>query len=240
MTRIGSRFLGTLLFLCGALVGTGFFGAAVLADFEASLFNPSIRGATTLRTLTCPIVLTPGEVGIARASFHNPGPNPTSPTVRATTSYRSVVYLDEDDRRFLIEPGESVTMEWEIHADNVTWGLFVFFRLYQFASYPLQSASGYCGILVLDVPYLSGRAIEAAAIALSLLCMAAGLWLRRDGNGQLPRHRRAITRAMAAMGVLVTLGIAAAMLGRWLPGMIVLVLVLVLAVVMSAMAFSAD
>jgi hypothetical protein len=174
--------LGTGLFAAGALIGTLFLGLVVWANFEAAMFNPAIRGETVLRIQRYPPMLTRGETGTVRVAFHNPGPNATSPTVRATTSFRSAAVIAAQDRTFRIEPGQTVVQTWEVRAEDLAWNRFVFFRLYQHASYPLRSASGYRGIVVLDIPWISGRMLSVLAVVASLALMAAGILLRLAGG----------------------------------------------------------
>ena len=232
--------VSTVLFLIGTLLGTAFLAATTWAGLEASLFNPTNRGDAVLRTMTCPLVLTKGETGTVTATFYNPGPNPTSPTVRTITSFGSVSYHGQADRRFLIQPGETVKQEWEIDADRPVWGALVFVRLYQFASYPLSSSSGYCGILVLDLPFTKGATLVATAISVSLLCLAGGLALRLRGSRSAGKRQVVITRAMVVLASLVTLGLFVPLVGSWLIGLAVLIFVILLGGVLLAMVLSGE
>ena len=237
--RVTTRIAAALLFIAGVLVGTVFFAVATWADFEASLFNPGISGATTLATMRCPVVVTSGQTATVTASFHNPGPNATSPTVRLITSLASIISLEQTDRRFTVEPGEIARLEWEVPSESPVWGLFQFVKIYQFASFPLQSASGSCGIVVLDVRRLSGGALTTLMVAASLLAMAAGLWLRIRTTGARS-HRRMVTPAMATLAALVSLGLLTALFGQWLPGLVLLVLVVVLALAIATMVLAEE
>ena len=235
--------VGAAIFLLAAAGGSVFAGLIVWADLEAALFNPAIRGDTRIASVRCPMLLAWGETGTVSASFFNPGPNPTSPTVTLTRSRYSALYHEEELRRFQLDPGETVRLAWEVRGEAPSWGLFVLVHLYQHASYPLRSASQSCGILVLDIPFASGRTFAALVTAASAVGMAGGLLLHIRGAHRTtsgPARRRARPHALGALGLLVLVAIAAGALGWSLVGLAALVLLVVLAIVMAALSLTGE
>ena len=93
-----------------------------------------------------------------------------------------------------------------------------------YAAYPLPSRETTCGIYIIDLPG-RGRVILPVLIGLSLLGLGWGLYgIRKWGHpkGWLSKNNRSLT----FLAVLVGLGFVASLMSGWLPGVMVLVLVL--------------
>ena len=93
-----------------------------------------------------------------------------------------------------------------------------------YAAYPLPSRETTCGIYILDMPG-RGRAILPVLLGMSLLGLGWGLYgIRKWGGtkGWLAKNNRSLTY----LAVLVGLGLVVSLMGGWLPGVMILVLVL--------------
>jgi hypothetical protein len=218
--------LGIFLFAIGLLVGMALFGAIVWADFEAVLFNPGLQQEAPLRSLRCPVMITESETGEVTASLFNPLERSTERFVQAHITDGYVTLMREVSRRVSLEPGERQQLAWEVTAADAAFERFILVKVILRGRYPLPSRQGTCGILVVDVPYLTGEQVFGLGFGAALLCMVGGLllWLRAD-DSVLDRGRR-VSRAMLALTGSIVVGTTVGLLGWWLPGSIVFLITL--------------
>ena len=232
--RVGKkvkRTLGAMLFTLGFLIGLVVFVGAVWADFEAAMFDTAIKGDESLRPVRCPVIITGDETGTISAAFHNPLDRLVKYFVRTHISRGFVTYMREDKELLPVEPGETERLEWTVTADDAAYGRVILVKVLLMANYPLPSRQATCGILTLDVPYLSGKQLLTLAVAASLVCMAlgGGLWFQasRPVDEGFPKE---LARGMAALAGSVVVGMIVAFLGPWLLGLIAVVFTAVLIV----------
>lgn len=225
------RTLGAILFTLGFLIGLVIFVAAVWADFEAAMFDTAIKGDRALRPVSCPVLITRGETGTVSAGFHNPLDRPVNYFVRTRISRGFVTYMWEHKELLPVAPGETGRLEWTVTPEDAAYGRVVLVKVLLMGNYPLPSRQATCGILTLDVPYLSGKQVLALGVAASLVGMAlgGGLWFSasRPLNEGSPRE---LARAMGALGGSVVVGIVVAFLGPWLVGVGIVVVTALLLV----------
>ncbi len=234
--------LGVLLFSLGLLLGIALAAVAVWGDLEAALFDTSAAEGERLGSLSCPLLLTRGESGIVSATFHNPGPVPEERAVRIRVSARHVILMREETARVPLAPGASQRVSWTVDAGDAAYGgLLVLARvsaLRQSAFLPAQTGS--CGILVADLPLISGTVVVATWLILSLAGMFGGGWLWLGGHARLGWQARRGLYLMIALGGVVLLGIVIGLLGLWVPGVLVLALTLLLLVAVLAQMIMQD
>ena len=218
------RTLGAILFAVGFVLGFVIFAGMVWADFEAAMFDTSIRGEGRLRTLRCPVLIAEDETGTVSAAFHNPLDRPVNFFVRTHISQGFVTLMREERELLPVAPGETERLEWTVTADDAAYGAVVLVRVLLAGNYPLPARDASCGILALGVPLLGGRAALTLGVVASLLCMAAGggLWLA--GNRPLSEgFRTELARGMGALAASVLLGLFVGFVGWWLLGALVVI-----------------
>jgi hypothetical protein len=220
--------LGVLIFSVGALLGIALFGVVVWADFEASMFDVSMRGTAPLKTLTCPVMMTATEAGTVRATFTNSLERPVEFTIRTHISDGYVTLMREINSKLSLAPGETKPLEWPVTPEDAAYGRLILVRVRLAAKYPLPSRHGSCGILVVDVPCFTGNLIFAFAFAASLLSMVAGAGLWVGANRPLKGLGLDVTRAMGALAGCVVAGTVVGLLGWWVVGVIILVITVLL------------
>ncbi len=180
-----------------------------------------------MRSLRCPILLTPAETGVVSARVSNPLDRPTERYVRVHMSAGSLLLTREFTEVVPLDPGESERVEWSVSADDTVFDRFVMVNVVLRSRYPLPARQGTCGILVLDVPYLTGPQVFGLTLTASLLTMAAGCGLWIWATPPLSDRRHQPIRAMVALAGSVLVGILLGVLGWWLPGLILLTIVLI-------------
>ena len=223
--------LSVLVFSTGILLGMVLLGSTVWKELEAFLFAPSIGADERFTTLSCPLMMTTTESGTITARIKNPTDRTIQPLLRTQISQGLVTLKREFDERPAIPAGETQEFHWTVTAEDAVWDRFILVRVYQFRHFPLPSRTGTCGILVVNLPDVSGSQIIAAVLAASLLSMVAGggLWVR--GSRPLKGQSLYATRAMAALAGSVLAGILASFLGWWLVGGLLFLFAVLLAVV---------
>lgn len=220
--------LGVLFFSAGVLLGLALFGSAAWADLESSLFDTSMSGDATLRTLRCPVMITKSEAGTAAATLSNPFERPTEFTIRAHVTQGFVTLMRELNFKLPLDPGDKGTLEWEVTPDDAAYGRLIMVRVRVYPKYPIPSRHASCGILVLDVPHLTGNQILACVLAATLLSIAAGMGLWVTGDRRPSKPGLEVTRAMGALAACVLLGTIVALAGWWVLGVILFAITVLL------------
>jgi hypothetical protein len=208
------RVRGLIIYSLGLVLGLLFLGLVVWADLEASIFDSSMPAETRLGSLSCPIVLSKNETGVVSASFDNFHVRPVKRRIYAHISDGFVTFMRADDVSLTLDPGEKRKLEWPISAQDAAWNRLILVRIYSIRNTPLPSATGSCGIIVSDLPYLTGNQIVAGSVSIILLTFIGGFLLWRKDN--LTYSRRSTQAGLAFLTTLVTAGILASLFGKWL------------------------
>jgi hypothetical protein len=225
------RTVGALLFLAGFAFGALVFAGVVWADLEAAMFDTSMRGDKSLRTLRCPILITGNETGTVSATFHNSLDRSINFSIQTRISQGFVTLMREDKTILPVDAGGTERLEWTVTADDAAYRSVVLVNVLLRGHYPLPSRQATCGVLVLGVPFLTGKQLLTLAVAASLVLMALGgaLWL----VGSWPVNERSeldLARGMGALAISVVVGMVVGFLGAWLLGLVVVVITVLLIV----------
>lgn len=218
------RNLSVLLFSVGFLIGLALAAFTVWADLEAALFDSTIVADAPIRGFRCPLVITTSETGIVSATFPNPAERSVEFNIRARISSGYVTLMREVTTRLPVEPGEARRLEWEITANDRAFGRFVLVRVHSLRIAPHPYRNSACGVVVADVPFLTGGQIVAGVLVLSVLGMGTGarLWML---SGQPVEQRTFSTpQVMGILAALVGAALVCAYINQWIPGMILLIL----------------
>jgi len=228
--RLRGRLVGPLailVFSLGLLLGMAIFGGLIWSDFETLFFDPAWRYETPLRSLRCPVMLTTGETGMVSVRVSNPLDRPTERYLRISMTAGSILQVMEFTEVVVLEPGEAARVRWAVTPDDAVYGRFIMVNAVLRPRYGLPARQSSCGIIVVDVPYLTGHQVFGLALGISLVTMAAGyvLWIKADPP--LGVRRRQMARAMMALAGGVVAGIVIGFLGLWLLGLILFLIVLI-------------
>lgn len=214
------RFLSLVIFTLGTIIGMAVAGGIVWGDLEASLFDSSINANSTLRSLKCPIAITTNEVGTIQATLKNPVEREKKFYVRAHISEGYVSLKREINQQIPVAPGEKETVLWEIYPEDAAYNRVVLFRVYVNASYPVPSQGNFCGVLVLDIPWLTGNQFFYLLLGLSLAGIIGGRWLWRAANPVMNENTASMGNAMNALVVIVYGAILTGYVGMWILGIL--------------------
>lgn len=220
------KFLGVTLFAAGILAGTLLFGGLVWADLEAVFYGLTHLTNETFGGLSCPPLMTRSETAELTVTVKNTLDSPVSPVVRVEISTRGVLFTEK--KQFDLAPGESRKLAWPVSAVNIDMNRFIFAKAYRYPDYTTSLVEDTCGILVVDAPLANGSALLAIWSGASMLSILAGLWLL-EPRAEFPAARINLTSARRALAVAVFIGIILGIQGAWLPGILALVVVILLA-----------
>lgn len=215
-------FFPFLSYVTGAAIGLFLILTVTWADMEAASYGFSRLAGPGLDGFNCPAWMTREETSRITLNISNTTDGPIRPAVRTMISTPFV--YNESVEYVQLAPGESKKLEWEVGPKNIDLKHFIFAKAVIYAAYPLPSRETTCGIYILDLPG-RGRVILPVLLGLSLLGLGWGLYgIRKDGHprGWLVKNNRSLMFLAALMG----LGFVVSLLGGWLPGGIVLMLVL--------------
>jgi hypothetical protein len=226
-SRKSLRVLSVLLSGIGVVMGLVFSASMIWASLEASLFDTSLTGDTSLG-LHCPLVLNAQETGVVSARFTNTATWDVHLTVLADISESYVVMSRREQMILNLAPGESQVVRWTVSASEKVYGKFVFVKAANIRQMPIPSHIATCGIVVVNIPFLTGTEMVILAISLTVLPIAAGIFLWNRNNHPLMGRSRDVMRAMVWLAVVVGVDVLCGVFGAWLPGVAALVISILL------------
>jgi hypothetical protein len=171
-----------------------------------SASNATITADENLFSLRCQMIITPqDDTGIqAKVS------NPTDKEIIRIFEMNITNGYDKDKFKEImsISPGQVETLQWEISSDQAMYGLLISARAFLHPYRELPSLGGTCGILALDIPYLTGSQLVWGWIGLSIIGMVIGALVFIRHNKPLTAKRWNWVRS----ALIVTGTVAAGML----------------------------
>lgn len=213
-----ARIIGMLLFLVGAILGMLLFGFVAWANLEANYYGFEDMGGGHLTSVKCPNILSTSDLGVVGATFNNPSNNPVDFMVRADISNRGV--YRQVPKMIHLDPHKSVNVEWNVSSADVNLRNFIFVQIVNFPYTKYGFRQGICGIVVLNIPGLTGSQLFTLVMITILGGILGGIFIWEGSgkpfDGKLPE----ITRAMKVLGVLVLVGMLFSFAGSWLLAMV--------------------
>lgn len=167
VSSIGIIF-GALLFVFVGVI-------AALGDIQSVTFDNQKLAPERLKTLQCPVVITPNETGIISATITNQTNRAMMNRMRAVITNANDPELERIEYEFTLNPEEIRELTWPITSENAQANRFILARVHQVATYatPLRNAS--CGVMVIDVPYLTGFQLILSLMGLAALLSGVSL-----------------------------------------------------------------
>ena len=206
---------GITLFMAGAVIGYLYFVAMFLQDTEALVFTPVVSGEENLRSLSCPEILTIDEVGIISAKIHNRTNKELYRTVRAHLSRGFLSLENQFTEHYLMLPRETKSLRWEVHPSDAAWGYVTLAKVNVLPKNPYPSYVSTCGVVWLDLPFVQGWHVVAAAWVVSVGLMGTGFWRFRQANLPLIGKKRKLYNNLAVVMICVLLAMGTLFLEFW-------------------------
>ena len=172
------KILGGIFLSVGILTGFIICSVIVWGDIEASVFTSGEKGDSSIKNLRCPILITPKETGTISVVLNNPADKESDRYLRAFVSEGYATLVREIKAKVPLPANGKQKVEWKIYPEDAAFKRVILFRVYVKAKYPYPSMSGNCGIVKIDIPWLSGNQLLgiASLISLSSLAFGAVIW----------------------------------------------------------------
>ena len=204
-----------ILTLTGILIGLLLSLLAVWADYESISYGFPRRAQAPLRGLTCPVFMGRNESRTVSLKIYNPTDRTLSAGIRTQISTSTEPLSQVEGIR--LAPGEQMTIQRTVGPENIDFGMFIFVDALVYAVYPMPDRETTCGILVL--PVTNGTYPLILGTALSVLLMAAGIYLLNKNGLPVGRSRPLLFMVIATM-LAMTLGY----IGWWLAAFLLIIL----------------
>ena len=208
-----------LIYSIGILTGMAIAAGLIWSDLEASLFDSGISPASLLQ-LNCPVAISTHETGMISATIENPTEKEKSFFMRTHISEGYLSLMREIKGQVSVPPDDKETISWEIFAEDAVYDRVVMFRIYINPSYPLPSQGNFCGVLVLDIPWLTGTQFFITLLVISLAAVIGGSILWRKANPRMTENTQSLTNAMNALALIIFGMIAISYYGLWVLGIV--------------------
>ena len=223
MNKKSARIFGIILLLLGIFLFVFIGGISIWGDIEALFFDAALAQAKNLDHLRCPAVITPNEISKVTARITNIDQKPVTIEVRAHVTDGFVTLMNEYITDVPLEPGESKTVDVPIAPENAAYGRLVLVRVHQMKELtnPYQNAA--CGVVLVNVPFLTGTQFVIVVMSLGVLLTAGGLSLWAFNSRPIILQRR---RTFVSLLIFTAIAIALAviaLIGTWLLGIILAV-----------------
>jgi hypothetical protein len=230
------RFLSILFFSGGVLLGMALAGSAAWADLEAKFYGFEKMGDRPLSGLSCPVMMTKSETETITVTLTDPTDKPLQLMARADIS--NPIQIRTERKTLSLAPGEKNQLSWAVTSDDIDLKFFIFAKVstYPTAAFPFREST--CGIVVVNLPGLTGNQVFAFTLAASLLCIAVGLVLWEVSNRPLQGQRLHITYAMRFLTVVILAQMLCSFRGWWMLGGILLVVAVLMIVVTISLVLS--
>lgn len=224
-----TRSLGHLFFWAGIVLGIALLAGSVWADIEARFYGFMSMGDRPVRTLSCPLLITPSGTAKITARFTNPTDRDMNQLLRTDISGPLV---QTDRKSVTLAPGESRRVSWDVTWNDVAFGMFVLIQVAAFPAHPFSFRQSSCGMVAVDVPFLSGGQLTALILVLTLLSAFAGLYLLPDRDLTLGKRVLHASYGRVALAGIVLAGLLFSLINATLVAGLLLLLAVLTAVSM--------
>ncbi len=218
----GKRILGILFFSVGILICTALTTAITWVFLESDFYGFPRLAVDRFDGISCPYFMTRRETSTILVSVSNPTEKVIEPVLRVDISTPGVA--DSSQVQMKIQPGQTQKFERPVGAENIDLGFFIFAKTYRYPTYPLPGAEANCGILILDVPFLTGMQIFIIGLILGLTFTSLGLALWSSNLENAPKA----INAAKALTIIALIGLLVSLQGIWIAGLFLIALTILM------------
>jgi hypothetical protein len=235
MKQASVRKISIILFALGALIAFLLAVGTIWAHFEMPFFfnysyvAVSSKGQQVSR-LSCPVILTNADSGQVSVDI----PNTTDKTINIHFQ-GEISSMDGTVREVEFRPAIPVAqtgrIQFAIDRNDVVFGNLILVRTYQFSTYKTPARAGSCAVLMFPISFLSGAELLILTILVSILLILSGIVLWVGNNRPMRGLPRSALTVMVSLSILLLLANVVGIAGWWIPGILILVVSILLAVV---------
>jgi len=224
MTKKIRRIIGVSALIIGTLIFI-YLGAIIIwGDIEAIFFNAMLRSDEPLDALRCPSIITTNEIGAVYGKFNNSYDRTADMEIRTYITDGYVTLMTEVINNFTLQPGEKEIVEVQFSADDAAYDRFVMVRMHQMKRGPFAYQNASCGIVVVDIPFLTGRQFLIAMISLGVMLSAGGITLWALNTRPIVWGRKKVFWSMMTFSLTALSITLTSLLDQWVFSLILLVI----------------
>ena len=224
MTKKIRRIIGVSALIIGTLIFIYLGAISVWGEIEASFFNAMLRSDEPLDALRCPTVITTNEIGAVYGEFYNSFDRTAEMEIRTYISDGYVTLMNEVINNFTLPPGETEIVKVQFTADDAAYDRLVMVRMHQMKRRPFPYRNASCGIVVVNLPFLTGSQFLIAMISLGVALSAGGISLWALNARPIVWRRRRAFWAMVIFSITALIITITSLLDQWLLAIILLVI----------------
>lgn len=170
--------------------------------------------------------MTQSETGIITANFNNPLEQTLEPYYQVEISNRGPFRKFENQ---ISVAGHGVrSVQWTVDANDIDLGFFIMVKMTILPVGGYLTREATCGIIILNIPGLTGGQIFTLAFGVSLVGMIVGADLWENANEIQTSNSANQKRSMRAMAISALLAMLAGFLGWWGPGILLCAITILL------------
>lgn len=230
MNKKSLRTIGLSSFVIGILLFAYIGVMSVWAEIEATFFNAMLKSDEPLAGLSCPAFITSNEIAEITGKFVNTYEKTANMEIRTYVTDGFVTLMNEYITKFPLEPGETQFVNVQVTADEAAYDRFVMVRMHQMKRNPFPYQNASCGIVVVDVPFLTGSQFLLLLIALGTVFSVGGILFWALNAKPVVWDRLKALQAMIFLLVVTIALVVTSLLNQWFLGVIILVVWILMAV----------
>jgi hypothetical protein len=219
------RAIAEPLYLIGAILAITVALASAWGEYEALSYFFTGASLESFHGLHCPVLLARSESGHATAMFNNAGAEAIEPFYMVEIS--GLASTRQVRGSLVVPPFSTREVSWALDSGDIVLGSFILVKLDILPMAGIRARQATCGILVMPPGPGSGESALGLAVAVSALCMLAGMLFpvvgltsvqaaRFDREASSPRRRLiqvlGVCSAVAALGSLAGFPLAGLLL----------------------------
>jgi len=215
MNKKTQTIIGMICLILGALLFVFVGAASVWGGYEATFFDAGRITTARVTTLRCPVFITPNEYSTISAKFTNPNDKPITLRIRAHVSDGFVILMREFLIDLPLQAGETQTVEWPIFPSDAAYGKLVLVRVHQMPASHLPYHNASCGVVLVNIPFLTGTQFVFLVMSLGVLLTAGGIALWVFNSRPIVWSRLSTFRVIISFAVTSLLSAVTGLLGKW-------------------------
>jgi hypothetical protein len=211
---------GFVLYVLGIVILMSILTITAWSDVEALKLDVSIIQRGTLSSLRCPIFITPKETSTISLKVNNPRDLVHKPIVTTLITRSTLSLLNKEVTFLELQPGETQILTREINSKDSVFDRLVLVKAIVDNPYPTKDVHNVCGVMVVNIDFLSGSQLSAILMTLGVLLILIGLILYTAGKKPFGKKFGMHLNIKLFLAILIFLSIIISNYGYFIIGLV--------------------
>jgi len=212
--------VGLVLYVLGIAVLMFILTITAWSDVEALNIDISVIRRGSLSSLRCPIFITPKETSTVSLKVNNPNDFTIRPQVTTLITRSTLSLLNREVTFLEIQPGETQLVTREIDSKDSVFDRLVLIKAIVNNPFPMKDVHNICGVMVVNINFLSGNQLSTIFMALSILLTVIGLILYTAGKRPFKKKFKMQLNIKLFLAILIFLSIVISNYGYFIIGLV--------------------